>query len=378
MLLNTSPSSYTIFQDRDILEFDHLPEQFNFRDAQMKDLAFSLRPGLSGSRPVNTILRGVSGTGKTTTVKRIFTEIEGLTERMIPVYVNCRIHKTLFDIVSKIHFHLYGHPPPIAKHGDQMLLERIGNTLVELKVVLVVCLDGANYLLPDNVLNSILTFLLRIHEIYPGAKMGVIATVSNIDTDLSHHLDPSVMSVFRPMEIYFPAYTRDEVSAILQDRISNALQPGAISQEILNCIVDRTMSCGDLRVGLDLVMRGAMYADREGLMEVGSQHVEAAFEVSLHVLLEYQIMMLTTDEKDLLAHIAHLSLEDPHLSLTSDTLFDSAQMKMQINTTLFNQWIRKLNELQLIHLNHTSKGPREKIQEIVLRHDPSKVMEVCG
>lgn len=378
MLPNTLTSDHIIFRDRDVLEFDHIPEQFNYRDAQMKDLAFSLGPGLHGARPINTVLRGLPGTGKTTSVRRIFAEVEETTKRMVPVYVNCQSEKTLFAILSTIHSQLFGHSPPVLGSPGRHLLHKIGKAMMERKVVLAVCLDDANYLLPDKVLNNVLYTLLRTYETYPGTKVGVIATVSNIDTNFSRELDPCVMSVFQPMEIYFSPYTRDEIHGILQDRIRQALFPGAVSDNILNLIVDRTMSFGDLRVGLDLARRAATNADREGLMAIASHHIETAFEFSQHVHLETTMKTLTSDELHLLSHIAKLTVEDPDTPLTAGTLYDSAHMQMQMSYTVFHQRIKKFDELRLIHVHHLSKGAGGNTREIALRYDPAKVMEACG
>ena len=35
----------TLFRDPEVLEIDYVPEQFDFRDAQMRELAFQIRPG---------------------------------------------------------------------------------------------------------------------------------------------------------------------------------------------------------------------------------------------------------------------------------------------------------------------------------------------
>ncbi len=375
---NISITDHTLFRDRDVLESDHIPEQFNYREAQMKDLAFSLGPGLHGARPVNAILRGLPGTGKTTSVKRIFSEVEESTKCMVPVYVNCQSEKTLFAVLSRIHFQLFGYFPPALGSPGRQILHKIGKALQDRKVVLVVCLDDANYLLPDKVLNSVLYLLLRIHETYPGTRAGIMATVSNMEMDFAHELDACVMSVFHPMEIYFSPYTWDEMFGILQDRIRQALYPGAIPDEILNDIVDKAVSCGDLRVGLDLVRRASLNAEREGLMTVTCQHVESAFEFSRNVHLEATMKTLTADELDLLTHIAHLTLEDPDSPLTAGMLFDSTQMQMRLSYTNFHQRIKKFDDLRLINVNHKNRGIGGKTREIILRFDPVKVMEVGG
>jgi len=375
---NLSIQDHTIFRDSEVLESGHVPEQFNYREAQMKALAFSLSPGLHGARPINAILRGLPGTGKPTSVKQIFAEVEETPKRILPVYVNCQNDRTLFAVLSRIHSQMFGHaPPPLGCPGGQ-ILDRIGKTLMDRKVVLAVCLDDANYLLPGKLLNNILYTILRLYETYPGTKSGVMVTVSNMDTNFSRELDPCVRSVFQPMEIYFSPYTREEIHSILQDRVRKALYPGALSDEILNLIVDKAASCGDLRVGLDLIRRAAISADREGLMAVGSQHVESAFEYSQNIHLETSMKTLTGEELDLLTHIAHLTLEEPEMPLTAGSLYESAQMKMRLSYTLFHQRIKKFDEMRLINVHLRSMGNGGKTREIMLRYDPVKVMEACG
>ena len=41
----------TLFRDPEVFDPDFVPEQFNFREAQMRELAFQLRPGLRGRAP---------------------------------------------------------------------------------------------------------------------------------------------------------------------------------------------------------------------------------------------------------------------------------------------------------------------------------------
>jgi cell division control protein 6 len=59
----------TLFREPEVFELDYVPEQFQHREDQVKELAFQVRPGLKGARPLNTVCRGLPGTGKTTSVK---------------------------------------------------------------------------------------------------------------------------------------------------------------------------------------------------------------------------------------------------------------------------------------------------------------------
>jgi len=60
----------SLFRNRDAFEIDFVPEIFNFREAQMKDIDYAIQPGMQGNRPINLVLRGLPGTGKTTAVRQ--------------------------------------------------------------------------------------------------------------------------------------------------------------------------------------------------------------------------------------------------------------------------------------------------------------------
>ncbi len=67
----------TLIRDPEVFEFNYTPETIHYRDAQLRQLAGALGPALHGAcPPVNANLRGPPGTGKTTCVRRIFSELE--------------------------------------------------------------------------------------------------------------------------------------------------------------------------------------------------------------------------------------------------------------------------------------------------------------
>ncbi|MDD4127654.1 MAG: hypothetical protein PHV39_08205 [Methanomicrobium sp.] len=45
-------------------------------DEQIKELSYNLKPALRGCSSVNTVCRGLPGTGKTTCLKKLFSEAE--------------------------------------------------------------------------------------------------------------------------------------------------------------------------------------------------------------------------------------------------------------------------------------------------------------
>jgi len=51
----------TLFRDPDVFEIDYIPDQFNYRENQMRELSFLLKPGIRGGRPLNAIIKGTPG-----------------------------------------------------------------------------------------------------------------------------------------------------------------------------------------------------------------------------------------------------------------------------------------------------------------------------
>lgn len=208
-----------------MFERDYIPEQIVHRDAQLREIAFAVRPGLKGLCPHGTVLRGLPGTGKTTSVRRIFSEIEETTKRLIPIYVNCQVDRTQFAVYSRIYQKLFGNLPRSTGSSLGRVMDEVAHGLVEGEHVLVVCLDDANYLLPEHVLNDVLYTLVHLHESCPGARTGVIIALSNLDLVFSRELDPCVYSTFLPHEVSFPPYSRDEIRGILNEGSSTGSIP---------------------------------------------------------------------------------------------------------------------------------------------------------
>ncbi len=361
----------TLFRDPEVFEIDYVPEQFNHRDVQIRELAFQIRPGLRGARPLNTICRGLPGTGKTTSVKKVFAEIEETTKKLVPVYINCQIDNTKFAIFSQIYRRLSGHLPPASGTSFKQVFDAIARILKREDQVLIVCLDDANYLLYENEINRVLYTLLRSHEAYPGIRIGVIAIISDMSVDLPGEVDARVASVFRPTEIYFPPYSEEEVHAILQERILQGLYPGAFSSDMLDLVVEQTMKSGDLRVGIDLIKRAALNAEHDARRTVERGDVCKAYEVSKYLHLAFSLRTLKNEEKQLLGWIAELARGEDEM--TAGEVYRSAAEKVPLGYTRYYEMIRKFDAMRLLNLHYRQGRGRTRL--ISLRYDPDRVLE---
>lgn len=291
--------------------------------------------------------------------------------------MSCQNDRTVFSILSEIFFQLHGYKTPAIGLPIQKLAGDIGHTLQEKDITLVVCLDDAHYLLTGNVLNGILSMLLRLHGKYPGIRIGFIVTVSDIDVDFSRILEPSVQSIFQPTEIYFPPYCEDEIYGILHDRIKKGLYPGVVSDDMLDLIVEKTMTWGDIRAGIDLVRHSVLNAERNGHHAVVEDDVFKAFASSKNFHLSATVKALTNEERVLLKHIAELSIIDPDRPITTGTLFHSAESCMPINYSNFSKRLKKFEEMRLINFSvlRTEFG---KAREVMLHFEPEEVIGACG
>jgi cell division control protein 6 len=361
----------TLFRDPEVLEIDYVPEQFEFRDAQMRELAFQIRPGLRGGRPLNTVCKGLPGTGKTTSIRKLFAEIEETTKKLVPVYINCQIDNTKFAILSQIYKKLAGHLPPSSGTSFKQVFDAVARILIKDEIVLIVALDDANYLLYENEINKVLYTLLRSHETYEGTRIGVIVIVSDLDVDLSRAVDARVASVFRPTEIYFPPYEDTEIQEIMRARVTQGLFPGVLGEELLDLVVKQTQKSGDLRVGIDLLKRATMSAERAARRSIQREDICGAYEISKYLHLSYTIKTLNDEERLILKSFAERSAKEHDMN--AGDVYKSLKETLSIGYTRFYEIVKKMDGMRLINLQYRDGKGRTRI--ITLRYDPVKVLE---
>jgi cell division control protein 6 len=355
----------TLFKNSELFELDHVPEHFLHRDAQMQALMYSVRPALGGGRPLNCMCAGAPGTGKTTAVIKLFEEIEKHTNRVVPVLVNCQVNSTRYAVFSQIFKKLIGYAPPSSGVSFKKIFSEVAKYLVEHGKVLVVALDDMNYLFYENEVNEVLYSLLRAHETHPGARVGVIAILS--DTGVPHILDPKVESVFLPEEIKFPQYSRDEIKDILSNRTRLGFYSDVLDESVLVRITEHAFSLGDLRVGIDLLKRAGLNSELRASRTITLDDVGSAFEKSRLVHLSYLMRSLKEDEKTLISLIAG----SPQMN--SGELYERFHSKTSLGYTRFYDMLNKLNSIKLIDADFTGKGARGRSRVVTLRYPVNEI-----
>ncbi len=364
----------TLFRDPEVFEIDYVPEQFSYRDDQITELAFQIRPALRGGRPLNTVCRGLPGTGKTTCVKKLFEEITTTTKKVLPVYINCQIDNTKFAIFSQIYRKLTGHLPPPSGTSFKTIFDAIARMIMKEEIVLLICLDDANYLLYENEINNVLYPLLRSYESFEGTRIGVILILSDMAVDLSRSIDARVSSVLCATDVYFPPYSEEEVRTIIGERVMQGFYPGVISAEMVDLVVTQTLKGGDLRVGIDLLKRAALSAERKAKRAIEREDICGAYLMSQYLHLSFSLKSLKTEEREIIKKLAELAKDKKDMG--AGEVYKTIRESTEISYTRFYEMVKKFDLMRLIDLEYRSgAGEKGRTRVISLRYDPVKVIE---
>ncbi|MDY6966566.1 MAG: ORC1-type DNA replication protein, partial [Halobacteriota archaeon] len=260
------------------------------------------------------------------------------------------------------------HTPPSSGISFEKVFDKVAKRLIEEEKVMVVALDDINYLFYENEVSKVLYSILRAHEAHPGVKVGLIGILS--DLDLRYSLDPRVNSVFLPDEINFPIYSRSEIYDIMKNRANRGFYPNVISEEVLVSVVDKVERSGDLRVGIDLLRRSGLNAERRASKTISIEDVEKAFEKSGLIHLSYSIRSLKSEEKVLLRLVAESG------KVQAGDAFKKFREETGLSYTTFHEMVNKLDAVRLIDVDFTGEGKRGRSRLLSLRFDAKEVLKV--
>lgn len=358
----------TLFKDEEVFTPSYVPEDFVHRDDQLKGLSMALKPGLRGMTPLNTLLHGPVGTGKTTAIKHIFSQALEESSRMVAVYINCEDSRTRFSIFSKIHEKVFGHSPPDTGKPLESVKEKVFRKLSTEKKTLVVALDEFDTLFVKGNVNNVLIDLLKSHTTYGFDKVGVIGIM--IDESYMAQLEIKTKSIYNPQQIFFQPYTAVEMQDILAKRVKYGFYRGVVSDTVLDLVVEKTFVQGDLRVGIDLLRRSAYNAEDDAVKAITKKHVEDVFEKDSNLLgLKQTVEALTNDEKKLILLIASSEMK------SSGEIYKKYRCKTKIGIKKYNEIVSKLEHYKIIDTSY-SKGQRGRSRDIILRYDGDELLKV--
>ena len=359
----------TVFRNESVFEIDYMPETFRHRDTQMQSLTYALRPAVRGSRPLNVLVRGPPGTGKTTAIQRLFDEIAAETRDVRTIRVNCQVNATRYSVFSRLFEGTFDYEPPSSGISFKKLFSQITEQLVDDDRVLVVALDDVNYLFYENEASDTLYSLLRAHEEHAGAKIGVIVVSSDPSLDVVNALDARVQSVFRPEDVYFPVYDQREIVDILDERVKRGFNDGVVAAPILDRVAERTAESGDLRVGIDLFKRAGLNAEMRGSKTISLEDVDRAYETSKYITLSRSLQGLSDPERELVRVIAE------HDGEQAGDVYKTFREVTDLGYTRYTEIVNKLDKLDLIDADYADIEGRGRSRSLSLAYDTDAVLD---
>jgi cell division control protein 6 len=309
-----------IFKDREKLLPDYVPEELPHRDEQILKLASILAPALRGSRPSNVFIYGLTGTGKTAVTKYVLRKMKEKAPQTVEyAYINCRQNNTSYRVLAELAKHV-GVKIPFTGLALGEVMKRLLQGLERRRYVLIVVLDEIDNLVKRQG-DDVLYFLTRVNENLSNSKVSLIGITN--DLKFTEFLDARVKSSLGEEELVFPPYSAAQLEDILRRRAKEALHEGVVDDEVLRrvaAIAARQNS--DCRLALDILLKAADIADREGASRITLEHVEKARnEIEKNLAVDI-IKTMPLHVKLVLASIYLLSRSDSARMITTGLIYD--------------------------------------------------------
>ena len=251
----------TIFRDREVFQNNYMPEILKYRTQQIETMVFYSRKIKRGYAPSNMEIKGLNATGKTSTVTKYIQLIEEACPNVISLIINCQMHRTEYTILSEIYKKIFKKKTQTNTLNTINIYDEIMTYLTKHKKVLIVALDDYDAIKNNNELNKVLYTLLRAHETYHEVKISII-TITKPQKHIILNLN--ISTIFLPMNIYFPTYTRSQIKDILKQRIELGFYPGVVSEDYLEKLTDSTYNSGNIREGIKKLLDDGEKAEYYG------------------------------------------------------------------------------------------------------------------
>lgn len=372
-------SKLRIFKAREILLPDYVPEELPHRDEQIRQLATVLSPAISGSRPPNVFIYGLTGTGKTAVTKYVLNRFSmKFGDKVITSYINCRLCNTNYRVLSEL-ARSVGRPVPFTGLSTSEVLTRFVNGLESKKKLMVVVLDEIDWLVKNSG-DTVLYHLTRLNSELSRSKLSLIGITN--DLKFMEYLDPRIKSGLGEEELLFPPYTNRELEDILRKRAEMAFNDGVLEEGVIPlCAAIAARQNGDCRLALDLLLKAADIAEREGASKVSEDHVRRAQrEIEKNLVID-AIRSMPFHVKLVLLSIMILNKRGDQVRVTTGEIFNKYKELCrnlgvgEVTQRRVSEIISELDMLGIINARIVSFGRYGRTKIIRLAVSPKSIIE---
>lgn len=341
-----------IFKNEEIFSPEYLPDMLPHREQQIKQLADNLLPASKGRAPINIFIFGAPGIGKTAATKYVFREFENYSG-IKTIYMNCWDFNTSQAVLSKIvsEFGMFVQRRGWAK--DE-IISRLIEALEKSKKALLICLDEIDQLIYKD--QKVLYDLLRLNQ-YVKNPIGLISISNN--PHVFANLEARIASSLNLDEIEFKPYTLQEMKNILQERIEygfHSVEEGVVALVSAHAINKN----GDVRVGLECLLKAGRLAEQENCDKVKVIHVKKVMKTVDEV--KPQIL------KERVADVEKLIIDivNRREKTTFDELYEEyvKSIESPLTKRMFREYVNHLDEIKLIYIGKRKTGKSRVISKI--------------
>lgn len=270
----------TIFKNKKVLQANYTPETILHREKEIKQIASILAPSLRLEKPSNLFIYGVTGTGKTLSVRYVTNQLLKRAKKnnvnLKIIYINCKLKKvadTEYRILVEL-LNGLGKQVPITGLPTDSLYKTFVSLINEEDSLLILILDEIDHAV-DKIGDSLLYNLTRINSSLENSQISLVG-ISNKLTFIDG-LDPRIKSSLSEEEILFHPYNAIQLKEILEQRAKEAFKDGVITEGVLEkCAAYAASEHGDARRALDLLRVAGEIVERNNEKKVELKHIDLA------------------------------------------------------------------------------------------------------
>lgn len=380
-------SRRTVFRNKQALSPHFVPETLPFREGELRKLMECIAPVVEGNRAKNVFLYGKTGTGKSTTTRRVLQLLEAeKNEKAHVLYMNCRVYDSRYKVLQKV---ISAFHPSFARTGYSfaVLYEKLIDWLEEGNRQLVVALDEID-MVKD--LDNLVYTLTRANDDLGSGGVSILGVSNKVD--FKQRLDQRSRSSLCEEEIVFQPYDAKQLCGILAQRSSLAFSPGSVDASALNLASAIAASeNGDARYALLLLLRAGELCDTNKAELVTDDLVEKSRKAAEEDKAFELISTLPEHQQLLLYSLATLASEVSYKRLVEeggDKLYFSGEVyeryagvvkklgKEPRTSRWYREYLKELEALGLVNTVQSGKGVRGHTTLIRLAYEPQRVKQV--
>ncbi|MFH0905914.1 MAG: AAA family ATPase [archaeon] len=384
----------SVFVDKNKISQHYAPEKLPFRDKQIHSLTNWLSPALKKTKPHNIFVYGKVGTGKTTVVKNVVSQLDlcakdqNLTVKNI--YLNCRNYQTKYAVLFNCVQQFFPDKNFIG-YSKYFIYDKFISYIKDNQVNLIIILDEIDKI-KDKEIDDLVYTLVRANDELTFGGVSIIGISNNLF--FKSKLDQRTKSSLCEQEDVYPPYNASELVEILKQRVEVAFKKGAVLDSAINSAAAiSAKESGDARTAVMLLLKAGELADSECKETVSDKEVLKAKEKVEIEVLKSMVLTLPVQLQLVLLSIVDLSIQKPKsiMKLTgalevnvfySGEVYDnylkliSKYKEKEVSTRWFKEYINELETYGFIFTTISGKGVKGNTTLIKLGVDSKMVYDL--